>query len=71
MTSVPTEQVALEGVTVAYRVFGTGEHLATCLHSLALDGSWWEPLADALGPDYRVLAPDLRGHGDTAASDLD
>lgn len=71
MTSVPTEQVALEGVTVAYRVFGTGEHLVTCLHSLALDGSWWEPLADALGPDYRVLAPDLRGHGDTAASDLD
>lgn len=71
MTTVPAQRVELNGVTVAYRVYGQGDRLVTCLHSLALDGSWWEPLADALGSEFRVLAPDLRGHGGTSAgSDL-
>lgn len=49
--------------TVVYRQYGSGPKLITVLHSLALDGSWYEPLADALGPEYTLLAPDFRGHG--------
>jgi 3-oxoadipate enol-lactonase len=55
-----------DGATVAYRQYGHGPRLITCLHSLALDGSWYEPLAAALGEEYRLLAPDFRGHGASA-----
>lgn len=49
--------------TVAYRKYGSGPRLITVLHSLALDGTWYEPLAEALGEQYTLLAPDFRGHG--------
>ena len=55
-----------EGATVAYRQYGQGPRLITVLHSLALDGSWYEPLAEALGEDCRLLAPGFRGPGDSA-----
>ncbi|MBO1267742.1 alpha/beta fold hydrolase [Arthrobacter cavernae] len=55
-----------DGTTVAYRQYGEGPRLITCLHSLALDGSWYAPLAEALGEEYRLLAPDFRGHGESA-----
>lgn len=53
-----------DGTTVAYRRLGDGPKVVTCLHSLALDGSWYAPLATELG-DYTLLAPDFRGHGDS------
>lgn len=52
-----------DGATIAYRQYGQGPRLVTVLHSLALDGSWYAPLAEALGEEYRLLAPDFRGHG--------
>lgn len=57
---------AADGTTLAYRQFGDGPRLVTVLHSLALDGSWYAPLAKALGDGYRLLAPDFRGHGASA-----
>jgi pimeloyl-ACP methyl ester carboxylesterase len=36
------------------------------LHSLGADHRMWRGLVDNLAPDYRVLAPDSRGHGDSA-----
>lgn len=54
-----------DGAMVVYRRFGTGPRLITALHSLALDGSWYAPLAQALGADYSLLVPDFRGHGDS------
>jgi 4-hydroxyacetophenone monooxygenase len=55
------------GTRLAYRVIGDGPRLVTCLHWLALDGSWFAPLSRALGDEYSLLCPDFRGHG---ASDL-
>lgn len=37
------------------------------LHGFTHTGSSWDPVVAALGERYRVIAPDLRGHG--AASD--
>jgi 3-oxoadipate enol-lactonase len=45
--------------------WGAGEPVV-CLHPLALSGAMWQPLATALGASFRVLAPDLRGHGRTS-----
>lgn len=61
--------IAADGAAVSYQQFGRGSRLITCLHSLALDGSWYALLAEALGPDYRLLAPDFRGHGLTPRAD--
>lgn len=33
------------------------------LHSLGTDGRVWQPQAEALSRHFRVLRPDLRGHG--------
>jgi 3-oxoadipate enol-lactonase len=33
------------------------------LHSLGTDGRVWQPQAEALAGRFRVLCPDLRGHG--------
>jgi len=58
-----------DGVPIIYRRYGQGPRVVTCLHSLALDGSWYSPLAAALGDEYQLLAPDFRGHGDSSRGD--
>lgn len=64
---------AADGTELAYRVLGDGPHVLTCLHSLALDGSWFEAFATALGEisdgDYRCVLPDFRGHGRSGYGD--
>lgn len=40
---------------------GTPELL--CLHGLASNARWWDPVGELLAPAHRVVAPDLRGHG--------
>jgi pimeloyl-ACP methyl ester carboxylesterase len=35
------------------------------LHGNSANAWWWEPVARAIGPDYRLLALDQRGHGDS------
>lgn len=52
-----------DGVELGYRVYGDGGQDVTLLHSLGLDGSWFEPLISAIGPGHRFIVPDLRGHG--------
>jgi 3-oxoadipate enol-lactonase len=49
----------------------TGERPAVLLlHAFPLAAEMWRPQIDALtAHDYRVLAPDLRGFGDTPASE--
>ena len=42
---------------------------ALLLHGFTHTGSSWDPVVAALGERYRVLAPDIRGHG--AAADAD
>lgn len=39
---------------------------ALLLHGFTHTGSSWDPVIAALGERYRVLAPDIRGHGDAA-----
>jgi pimeloyl-ACP methyl ester carboxylesterase len=60
---------ASDGASLAYRVLGGGPRVVTCLHSLALDGSWFAPLSSALGGEYSLLCPDFRGHGASEVGD--
>ena len=41
---------------------GSGQSIL-CIHGITANCRCWETLADALAPDYRVIAMDLRGRG--------
>jgi 3-oxoadipate enol-lactonase len=57
-------RVQAGGVRLAYRTWGPeGAPPAVLLHALGEQSSDWAPVASALGPSWRVYAPDLRGHG--------
>ncbi|WP_406165980.1 alpha/beta hydrolase [Streptomyces canus] len=40
--------------------------LVVLLHPLAASGELWRRLIDELTPDFRVVAPDARGHGESS-----
>lgn len=51
------------GTTTAVEA-GTGP-LVMLLHPLAQCGEFWRPLIDVLSPEFHVIAPDARGHGES------
>ena len=51
-----------EGAEIFYRVAGSGEPLLL-LHGGTQAGSMWDEDLDDLSARYRVIVPDLRGHG--------
>lgn len=56
-------------VDLARHAFGGQGELAVVAHGLLGSSRNWQALAKALGRDRRVLAVDLRNHGDSAWSD--
>ena len=58
----PGRIVAVNGVELHYQEKGSGEPLLL-LHGFGACASDWNSIADVLAQDYRVIIPDLRGHG--------
>jgi len=59
-------RVEAGGIGQAYRTWGTpSAPPLVLLHALGEDGSDWGNVAPAFARDWRVYAPDLRGHGDS------
>jgi pimeloyl-ACP methyl ester carboxylesterase len=60
-----TEQRAnVNGVNIAYTIGGTGR-VVVLLHGFAQTRHMWAPLLPRLAPNHTVIAPDLRGVGDS------
>ncbi len=57
------QAVARDGTRLSYRLIGSGSARIALTHSLAMDGSFWEPVAMRLADEATVLAWDCRGHG--------
>src|ERR1700753_1560479 len=55
----------LHGERVAYRDAGTGETLLL-MHGMAGGSATWRAVIPELSKKYRVLAPDLLGHGESS-----
>ena len=55
----------LHGERVAYRDEGTGEALLL-IHGMAGSSTTWRAVIPELAKRYRVVAPDLLGHGESA-----
>jgi pimeloyl-ACP methyl ester carboxylesterase len=43
-----------------------GDPTVVAVHGNGAHARWWQPLVPALVPGWRVVAPDLRGHGESA-----
>lgn len=53
-----------DGTTIEYEESGTGEGPAVILvHGITESRRAWDPVAERLARDHRVIALDLRGHG--------
>jgi len=59
-------QIQLHGRRVIYRVAGSGPPVVL-IHGMLNSSSHWRSVALALADEYTVIAPDLIGHGDSAA----
>lgn len=66
-TAVETEthELVLHGHRVNYRAAGEGPPLVL-LHGITSSSETWLPVMSLLARNYRVIAPDLLGHGDSA-----
>ncbi|NEA58265.1 alpha/beta hydrolase [Streptomyces sp. SID13666] len=66
MTALPTRAtMTFEGRTLSYLDYGGNGRPLVALHGHLSEGASFAALASALGPEWRVIAPDQRGHGDS------
>jgi pimeloyl-ACP methyl ester carboxylesterase len=59
-------QIELHGRRVIYRIAGSGPPIVL-IHGMLNSSSHWQSVALNLARDHTVIAPDLIGHGDSAA----
>jgi 3-oxoadipate enol-lactonase len=62
------EHVRSDDADIAYEVRGKGAPVVL-LHPFPCHRDFWHPVAAALESRYRLILPDLRGHGDSEAGD--
>lgn len=60
-------QRSVRGIEMAYDDVGSGPPVVL-LHGYPFNRSMWREQAEALSASYRVITPDLRGHGATSAT---
>ncbi len=56
---------SFDGLSLYYRVYGSGDHVVLCLPGLTRNCKDFENLAGHLAQRYRVITPDLRGRGES------
>jgi len=65
LTTFERHELSLHGQSVTYRTAGSGPVLLL-LHGITNSSETWEPTVDALAGRFRIIAPDLLGHGHSA-----
>ncbi|HUS18973.1 MAG TPA: alpha/beta fold hydrolase [Terriglobales bacterium] len=61
-------QVHNDGADIVYTTMGKGPDVVL-LHPFPTSHAFWFPVAERLAQRYRLILPDLRGHGASAAGD--
>jgi pimeloyl-ACP methyl ester carboxylesterase len=59
------EVASFDGVPIAYTVAGEGAGALVFIHGWSCDRGYWTGQLDTFADDYRVIAIDLAGHGDS------
>lgn len=62
--------VTRSGLRLHYQTRGVGP-VIVLLHPVGLRGAFWDPVIDALSDRFRLISPDLRGHGQSDVSATD
>jgi 3-oxoadipate enol-lactonase len=63
-----SRQIKSGDAEIVYRVLGEGKPVFL-LHPFPANHEFWLPVAEALATRYRIILPDLRGHGDSGAGE--
>jgi len=72
LAQVPTIEsrfAEVNGLRMHYLLAGKGGSPVILLHGYAQNSHMWRPLMKELGKSHRVIAPDLRGFGDTTKAE--
>jgi 3-oxoadipate enol-lactonase len=64
MPAIPSHRVKSGDAEIAYWSLGDGPPVVL-LHPFPANHEFWLPVADSLATRYRLLLPDLRGHGES------
>jgi pimeloyl-ACP methyl ester carboxylesterase len=59
---------AQDGVSIVYDIRGKGDTTLVFLHGWCGDRSWWNNQLDEFASDYRVVAVDQAGHGESGTN---
>jgi pimeloyl-ACP methyl ester carboxylesterase len=60
-----------DGVNLRYLDTGSGDPALVFIHGWCCDQSAWGDQIEAFAPEHRIIAVDLRGHGDSDKPDQD
>src|SRR2546422_8153721 len=61
-----SQSTNVNGVKIHYLKAGTGKKLLVLIHGFGDTSRMWTPLFDEFHKDYTIIAPDLRGLGDSS-----
>src|SRR5712672_3659990 len=61
-------QIKSDDAEIVYRTLGEGSPVIL-LHPFPANHEFWLPVADVLSARYRLILPDMRGHGDSGVGD--
>jgi 3-oxoadipate enol-lactonase len=68
MPPIALQQIKSGDAEIVYRVLGDGPPVVL-LHPFPVNHEFWLPVAQALETRYRLVLPDLRGHGDSGVGE--
>jgi len=68
MQPIVSQQIKSADAEIVYRVMGDGPAVVL-LHPFPANHEFWLPVAQELSTRYRVVLPDLRGHGDSGVGE--
>jgi len=65
---MPSQRIKSDDADVLYWTLGDGPPVVL-LHPFPVDHEFWLPVAETLATRYRLILPDLRGHGESRVGD--
>jgi 3-oxoadipate enol-lactonase len=68
MERIPSHPIKSADAEIAYWTLGDGPPVVL-LHPFPVHHEFWLPVAEALSTRYRLILPDLRGHGESGIGD--
>jgi len=63
--------ISLPDIQLSYLEWNQGKEPLLLLHGLADNALVWSSLGDYLAADYHIIAPDMRGHGESSKPEND